>query len=271
MPSTTKKIDISRTNGFTLPELIVGLMLLTFFALISVRTVIAAHRFLPGRTVEVSGVDLPIAPSISAFTAAVHLHSVFTERLRQARAVYVFGGSHQGIASTASRCAVAPLALRGLPEIDDFPAGLPLDTLAFHQAYASQLGSGETAPARDDFTVVIVGAVNGALKVTALAQVRSSNVVLHDGSSSENFVRRTVDLYDISGESRNYSFLERAELAKESAVGAHHFWYRYAEGRVAEEGPATVIFPDPWPWARAASGPAMPAVSRFVYCVCVDA
>jgi len=259
------------TGGFTLPELIVGIVLGMFFALISVRTIIAAHQLLPGRAVIVNGTTLPIAPSLSAFSAAVHLHSVFSERIRAARAIYVFGGSHQSIAPTASRCSVAPLATKALPLIDSFSAGLPLDAYAFREAYSAQLGPAEATPNAADFTVLVIGSVNGVLQTTVLVQVRSSNLSANDGASSGDFVRRVVDLYDISGESLNYSFLEKASTAADEAVGAHHFWYRYFEGRVAEEGPITVTFPDPWVWTHPGPSAEIPALSRFVYCLPVSA
>lgn len=269
MRSITKSSEGPR--GFTLPELIVGVVLVMFFALISIRTVIAAHQLLPGRAVAINGTILPIAPSLSAFSAAVHLHTVFSERIRMARAIYVFGGSHQSISPTASSRSVAPLAAKALPLIESFAAGLPLDAYAFREAYASQLGSAETAADAGDFTVLVIGTVNGLLQVTALAQVRSTKLSANDGASSGDFVRRVVDLYDVSGEPLNYSFLEKAAIAEEEAVGAHHFWYRYFEGRVAEEGPVTVTFPDPWVWSRSGLGAATPALSRFVYCLPISA
>lgn len=261
----------TRARGFTIPELIVGIVLVSFFALVSIRTVIAAQQLLPGKTVFVSGVVLPIAPSLPAFADAVRVHAVFTQRIQTARAIYVFGGSHQGIPATASRCSVAPLSIHTLPSIDTFSAGLPMDAFAFLEAYSSQLGSAELARDPADFTVLIIGSINGEVKVTSLVQVRTSNVSLRDGASAGDYVRRSVDLYDISGESLNYSFLEKAALAEEEAVGAHHFWYRYSEGRVAEEGPTVVTFPDPWCWSQGTAKSAMPALSRFVYCVSVSA
>jgi hypothetical protein len=253
-----------------MPELIVGIVLVTFFALISIRTVIAAQQLLPGRAALVGGVVLSIAPSLPAFADAVRVHTVFIQRIQAARAVYVFGGSHQGIPANASRRSLAPLSIQGLPMIDTSSTGLPTDAFAFLEAYSSRLGTAEVAYDPADFTVVVLGVIGGTVKVTSLVQVRTSRVSLADGASSGDYVQRTVELYDISGESLNYSFLEKAALAAEEAVGAHHFWYRYSEGRVAEEGPCVVTFPDPWSWSQVSLSSPMPALSRFVYCLPVS-
>lgn len=257
--------------GFTLPEVIVGLALLAGFLLLCIGVVQAAQRLLPGRSVVAEGMDLPIAPSPGAFADAVKLHSVFLERLGAARAVYVFGGTHQGLPTEASRLNGRPLSLSALPTIATFSAGLPLDGYAFHQAYATQLGAFDESRAADDFTVLIVGPSNGQLAVTALVQVRSRSVAPERQGEPIEWVSRSTTLYDVSGDTWNCAFVEKASLASAQAVGARHFWHRYAEGRVAEEGPTMAVFPDPWLYAgnRGAENEA-PPFSRFTYFLAVN-
>ena len=88
-----------------------------------------------------------------------------------------------------------------------------------------------------------------------------------DGSAANNYVRRETNLYDVSGDNLTCSFLEKANSAAVSSVGARHFWYRYDEGRVAEEGPALTTFPDLWNFAGDRVGDIIPSPSHFVYCL----
>jgi len=267
MRSITETSLGMRRAAFTIPELIAGIVLTTFFALMTIRIVIAAKQLLPGRATTVAGVVIPIAPSVPSFADAVRLHSVFIKRLHGTRAAYVFGGEHEGIPATASRCSLAPLNMQSVPLITDVSRGLPMDAYAFREIYSLQLGAQETKANAQDFTVLLVGALNGALQATTLIQVRSVNISLKDGASSEDLIRREVDLYDVTEGQLSYIFLEKAGLAAEAAVGARHFWYRYAEGKIAEEGPAVVVFPDPWLWSQPDANSDLPSLSRFVYCL----
>ncbi len=255
-------------RGFTIPELIIGVSLVALLTLMSVGMVIAAHQLMPGRSVAINGVDVPIAPSPEAFADAVRFHRVFTERLHSGRAVYVLGGTHQSLPPTASRCSGAPLKIQALPVIDKFDAGLPEDAYGFYQSYQSILGGMETTPSSSaDFSILIIGILDQKLQVTALVQVRSHSVALNDGAAAGSFLERTAQLYDVSGDTLSYSFLERESIAAQSAVGARHFWYRYEENRVAEEGPAVAVFPDPWIFAGSVGRTPLSALSRFVYCL----
>lgn len=266
-----KRLSI-RWKAFTLPEVIVGVSLLGLFLLMCVGLVRAGKRLLPGSAVSVDGTILPIAPSPGAFADAVKLHGAFIDRLNTARAVYVFGGSHEGLPSGASRLNGAPLAASSLPTILTFTAGLPQDAYAFFQAYSAQLGSvaGVSSPA--DFTVLVVGPWNGQLAVTALVQVREHRVTLEDQESPTAWVRRDTTLYDVSGDTWSCAFVEKAAVAATDAVGAKHFWYRYDEGRVAEEGPVVAVFPDPWLYAgsRATLREEAPPFSRFTFVLSVN-
>lgn len=261
-----------RCSGFTLAEAIVGIALLGMFLMLCIGLIRAGKRLLPGSALAIGGEVLPVAPSPAAFAESVKLHSVLIERLTTARAVYVLGGSHQGLPGGASRLNAAPLATTSLPAIETFRAGLPVDAYAFQQAYASQLGPMATAGSPADFTVVIVGPSSGRLAITTLVQVRERRVSGEDQSLPNEWMRRETQLYDISGDTWKCSFLEKASQASSAGVGARHFWYRYEEGKVAEEGPVVAVFPDPWLYAgtRGADHDVPPPVSRFTYFLSVN-
>lgn len=258
--------------GFTLPEVIIGVALLSVFMFMCIGLVRAAKRLLPGVALSVEGEVLPIAPSPSAFASAVKLHGALIERLTEARAVYVFGGSHEGLPSTASRQAGAPLETSSLPTIAAFSAGLPLDAYAFQQAYASQLGPFVKTGAAADFSVVLIGPWNNQLAITALIQVRERPIAGEESSSPQSWMRRETVMYDISGDTWTCAFLEKTATMLSASVGARHFWYRYEEGLVAEEGPVMAVFPDPWLYGgtRGVANDEPPPFSRFTYFLSVS-
>lgn len=267
--STARRSDDH--SGFTIAEVVVGVMLLGSFLLMCVGVVRAAKRALPGAEVSLGGETLPIAPSPGAFASAVKLHGVFLERLASARAVYVLGGTHQGLPAGASRLSGAPLAAEGLPTIPSFSPGLPTDAYGFYQLYSAHLGATATASAPSDFSVLIVGPWNGRLGLTALVQVRERRLVAGDQESSEVWIRRDTVLYDISGDGEALSFVEKEGVAAAEAVGARHFWHRYEEGRVADEGAVVAVFPDPWLYVgtRTTNREQIPPYSRFTYVLAV--
>jgi hypothetical protein len=250
--------------AFTLPELIVGIVLLAFILFMSIGVLLAGKRLLPGRSIQAGEETLALAPSPGVFADAVAFHAQLIERLSSARAVYVFGGTHRGLPAAASRLGDRALQTQVLPVLGDVRTGLPLDSHAFFDRYSSALGARESGGNMADFSVLIIGELNGRVGATALVQVRSRP--LPDDNTS--FIRREAVLYDSSGGAWRYVFAERADAASIAAVGATHFWYRFEEGRVAEEAPVLATFPDPWLYANSGAienGTQSPAFSRFVY------
>lgn len=265
--------SLTGLQGYTVAEIIVVVGLLGLIALLAIGTIIAAKQLTPGRALQVGAETLALAPSPSAFADAVRLQSVFSDRISGATAIYVFGGSHQGLPAGASRLGDAPLSRRSLPEIAGFPKGLPLDAHDFYTVYEAKLGIKEDVSGPADFTVLTVGPVDGQLAVTSMLQVRGANIPVLDGGSERIYARREAELYDISGEKLAYAFLENGELANLDAVGARHFWLRYSEGRVAEEAPALVVLPDPSLYAgepAAVKSAPTSAFSRFTYFLAVS-
>lgn len=268
-----------RRSAFTVPELIIGITLAGLLCALALSVVLTAKRLLPGRTLQVEGEVLPLAPSSGAFSEAIALHAEFLRKLDTATAVYVLGGEHRGLPASASRLAGAPLAAQALPYVAHFGAGLPLDGFAFYQAYQAELGPTERGRP-EDFSVLVIGRVGDAgLAVTALAQVRVREVTVAGPERGRSFLRCEVRLYSETGAKWRYAFLEHPGLETASPSGARHFWYRYDEGRVAEEGPVVAVFPDPYRYAglRSSSAepqsfaePEVPPLSRFVYLLSVN-
>jgi hypothetical protein len=217
---------------------------------------------------------LAIAPSPAVFGEAVRLHGQLLQRLTAARAVYVFGGTHRGLPEGASRLGGKPLALSAIPTLDlSAPAALTTDAWGFYQAHQAELGRMVESPNPEDFTVVLVGPWGGRLAVTAVVQVRTVAVQAGTESEPEWFTRREARLYDASGDAFGYVYVERPDVSRIAAVGASHFWHRYAEARVAEEGPVLAVFPDPSLYAGARGGASsgeIPPFSRFAYVMAVN-
>lgn len=256
--------------AFALGELIVVLMLAGIVTAALLAGLIALVNGLHPRALVVSGQPVPLAPTFAAFPAAVRLHEALTREFMQARAVYVFGGIHPSLPGTERAATVGPLAAQTLPSISDFSAGLPLATVEFYDRFSGELGSLATAPARDAYSVLVVGERAGTLAVTCLVQV--ARVDLPADEAGGPYVLRDVKLWT-SGETQGYVFAERA-AGGGAFVGAVHTWLRHDSATgIFEEGPACVVFPDPWLYA-AASGTspldAAPPFSRFSYFVPVS-
>ena len=243
------------------------------FLLLGLSVVLSGKRLLPGATLQVGQEMLPLAPSPAAFSDAVKLHGQLLRRLERARAVYVFGGDHEAIPAHASRRQGRPLALNALPVLE-IGAETPLlmDAYGFHAAHAAVLGAYDTNRSSEDFTVLVLGEWEGTLRATALVQVTQRVISAEVETEREPLIRRQVTTYDASGEVLQYAFLERENRREAARVGARHFWHRYDEAKVAEEGPALVSFPDPWIYGgrRSQEGVEAPLHSRFIYVLAVS-
>ena len=268
---------LASSDAFTLSEVIVALLLAGGVLFMGINLILAGKRLLPGREIEVGSSILPLAPSPAAFSEAVKIHSILMERTMDARAIYVFGGQHEGLPEGALRRSGRPLAAQALPQLTVGLEQLHADAFGFHRAHEDVLGPMQADAGPEDFSVIVVGPRNGTLQVTALVQVRSVPVGADDSGIGEELVRRDTILFDVSGDRWTCSFVERAVAASAARVGARHHWYRYDEGRVAEEGPALIVFPDPWLHAGHTSNQnvetplfTIPAFSRFVYLLAVS-
>lgn len=237
-----------------------------------VSALIALVRTMQPQSVVVAGESLPIAPTFGSFPSAVRLHQTLTDRISSATAVYVLGGRHLSIPADSADALVRPLRCRSLPAIAGFVAGLPLDARSFYEAYAASLGEQEPAASPEDYTLIVVGPRGTELAVTCLAQVRRSEVVVNDGGpASARYAVRQVMLWDAEAGAQRYAFAERTTSPGGPFIGAVHTWIRYQLNGAKEEGPACVVFPDPWVFAGTVGRPDdIPAFSRFSYFLAVS-
>lgn len=253
-------------RGFVLAEVIVVLVISALVVVALLAGLVALVRGLQPQSVKLAGEELPLAPTFGSFPSAVRLHQSLTSRVATARAVYVFGGTHLSIPANSAQAQMRPLKLQGLPAIADFTAGLPMDAKTFYDLYASALGDEETAATAEDFSVAVIGTNNGALAITCFAQVRRHDLSVSDGTAATPFMAREVMLWDIDDGPLRYVYAERPAQSSHVFIGAVHTWMRYRLNAVGEEGPACVVFPDPWVYGGARGQlDDIPAFSRFSY------
>ena len=245
-------------RGFSLAEFCVVLLLLGLCGAVLLGVMAGVRRLIHAPVLLIEGRQWAVAPSFAAMPSALSFHAIFSERLAEARAVYVFGGD----AVAGSKIEVCPpLGLMGRPEFDGFPQGLPLDGASFAHAYVDRLGPVDQEAGRADFSVLCVGLREERLVVTCFVQVRSRPTSSEFGP----MVCRDVRLWDHREGVNGYAFAERGTMTSLPFVGAVHSLYT-APGAQDEEAPVTIVFPDPWLYlgARGDSGEAAPA-SRFMY------
>lgn len=256
--------------GFALGELIIVLMLGGIVTGGLLTGLIALINGLHPRSMVVAGEKIPVAPTFGAFPAAVRLHEAFTRELTNARAVYVFGGSHPSLPAGEAVADVGPLTAQALPVVTDFSAGLPLAAARFYERFGAALGGLVTGSPRETFSVLVVGERAGSLAITCLVQVGRSDLP-RDGAGGP-YVLRDVRLWTTEGMQR-YAFAERVGGGS-PFVGAVHTWLRHDPGAgTLEEGPACLVFPDPWLYGAATGAAGIestPPFSRFSYFVPVS-
>jgi hypothetical protein len=259
------------TRGFVLAEIIIVLAISSIVVLALLAGLIALIRGLQPQNVTLRGETLPIAPTFGAFPSAVRLHQAFADRMSTARAIYVFGGQHISIPSNAPAAAMRPLQAQSLPTISDFSPGLPMEAKSFYDSYGAALGDQEASSSSQDFSVAIVGPSGNALALTCLVQVRRTDLTVSDGSTATPFIVREVKLWDIETGAYRYVFAERPAQVAQLFVGAVHTWMRYRTNASGEEGPACVVFPDPWIYAGSRGrSDDVPPFSRFSYFLAVS-
>lgn len=266
-------MKVRSLHGFVLAEVILVLIISSVLIATLLAGLVALVRGMQPQAVSIAGETLPIAPTFGAFPSAMRLHQSFSDQVAAARAVYVFGGAHLSIPAEAAPAALTPLKLRSLPTLTDLSRGLPMDAKSFYDLYADVLGEGDGGVGSEDYTVICVGPVNGVLGLSCLVQVRTTTVRVTDGTAGTVFAKREVMLWTVEQpQAQRYAFLERASSGRRGFVGAVHTWVRYGDrGSIREEGPACVVFPDPWLYAGSRGQPDdLPAFSRFGYLLAVS-
>lgn len=246
-------------SAFTLPELVLVCLLGALLGgLVWAAFVFVEGAFLPKRLLE-RGEVLAQAPCFQEQAPALALHAAFREKLEQCTVAYAFGGE-AGLAEADWRGGV-PLALESVPVLGDLSPGFPRECEGFYVAYAAALGHQDKARSAEDFTVLLIGKrKDGAHGVLCLVQNRSTPL---KAEGKQGWLRREVRLWTDEGEFCRYAFAERVDAGVR--CGVVHSWFKAASNE-REEGPATVVFPDPWVFAEGVSGAKpLKAASRFSY------
>lgn len=229
-------------RAFSLAELLLALLLLALLAFLLTGVLLGLQRTMLPPAVPCGEECLVESPSFAPMPQAIELHRVFTERLRESTAVYVFGG--RGLESGEAQ-ETRPLSLGSLPDFGGFPHGLPLSAEAFQLLYGEVLGTPEAMPGASDFSVLVLGPAEGRLVTTCLVQCRSRQFVVAEQPGA--WLRRETVLLDRDLGRLRYAFAEPCDERSPSFVGAVHSWYRrQVSAGFGEEGPAHVVFPDPW-------------------------
>lgn len=258
-------------RGFILAEVIIVLVISSIVIVALLAGLIALIRGLQPQGVRVQGETLPIAPTFGSFPAAVRLHQRLTDRVARSRAVYVFGGRHLSIPADAAPAEMRPLRIQALPTITDFTPGLPMDAKEFYDLYSTALGELESNSTPEDFSIAVIGPAAEAFGITCLAQVRRTDVSISDGAEAIPFIIREVRLWDAEDGALRYAYAERPGQSAGVFVGVIHTWMRYRADAVSEEGPACVVFPDPWIYGgHRGRSDDIPAFSRFSYFLAVS-
>jgi len=257
-------LPVRRLQAFSLAELLLALLLLALLAFLLTGVLLGLQRTMLPPAVPCGEECLVESPSFAPMPQAVELHRVLVERLRGATAVYVFGG--RGLDSGEAQ-ETRPLSVSSLPDFQGFARGLPLSAEAFQAIYAENLGAPEATPGASDFSLLVLGPADGSLVSTCLVQCRSRQFVVAEQAGT--WLRRETVLFDRDLGRLRYVFAEPCDERSPSFVGAVHSWYRrQASAGFGEEGPAYVVFPDPWLLRGTdASGLQAASESHFAYLV----
>jgi len=261
----TTRSDAS-PRGFALAELLLVLLLLALLAFLLTGALLGLQRAMLPQAVVCDSEVLTESPCFAPVPDALELHRVFLSRLRGSSAVYVFGGrSLEPSEAQGSR----PLARFELPVFSGFGRGLPLNAEEFQGSYADQLGEAEVSPGEADFSVLVLGPSGGSLAATCLVQCRSRLFTMPEQPGS--WMRRETVLLDAELGRLRYVFAEPFGDQQPSFVGALHCWYRrQPQAGFGEEGPAHVVFPDPWLFKGTdASGRTLSAESHYSYLLAI--
>jgi len=260
-------------RGFVLIEVLIVLLISSVVVAAILGGLVALVRGLQPQDIVVNGEALPVAPTFGAFPSAVRLHEAFSNHVSAARATYVFGGRHLSIPANAPAAQLAPLKIQALPQIADFTAGLPMDAKSFYDTYADVLGDTEAAPNADDFSIIVIEPGDTGLTVGCLVQVRRTDVGISDGNARTDYTTREVKLWEPgTAEPLRYAYAERHGQTDPVFIGAVHTWMRFQLSPAQrEEGPACVVFPDPWVYSGSrGQADDLPAFSRFSYFLAVS-
>jgi hypothetical protein len=231
-------------------------------------------------TVTYNGQTYTQAPSFDDFHQAIDLHAAFSNAVDAADNMIVLGGtrSHPAFDPTGPSSALAEsfldTSLAAAAGSDGFQAFSSWDQRQINSSqFAAYL---TTHPDPADFTILTV---NGLSLITSITQQRrytvainGQNVVLYevthqsiDWSSGSPVLTPNA----VTGTTPTYAYrfyYGAAEDLWSMPPGVTHYWYRAdSTWDRDQEGPARVVFADPYALSGQDSGSAITPVSRFVY------
>jgi hypothetical protein len=220
------------------------------------------------------------APSFDDFRQAIDLHAAFSSATDQADSIVVLGGtrSHPAFDPTGPSSALAAtFADSALTAATGGHGAKAFSSWDQRQVNSSQFSAYLTAnPDPADFTVLTV---QGLSRITSVTQQRRYRATINN---------QVLSLYEVTHQAIDWSsgspvpvpnaatgtgptyayrfFYAAAEDIWSMAPGATHYWYRVdPTWNRDQEGPARVIFADPYAMAGQDPNSQLSPVSRFIY------
>jgi hypothetical protein len=220
------------------------------------------------------------APSFDDFGQAISLHSAFSNAVDAADSIVVLGGARShpvfdptGPSSVLSESFI-DTSLAAAAGGDGFKAYSSWDQ---RQINSSQFSSYLTTnPDPADFTILTI---QGLSQITSITQQRRYTAVINGQNLAlYEVTHQTIDWSSgspvltpnaLTGNTPTYTYrfyFTAAEDVWSMPPGATHYWYRSDTAWDRDqEGPARVIFADPYSLAGQDPGSPISPVSRFIY------
>ena len=270
------------TAGFTIPEAITYVFVFTLVmgALTALMSSLFSSQAHPQVTYNSQVYEL--APSYTNLRQAIDLHAALANALDQADSVVILGGarSHPSLDPTGPSSALlatySPTTLTAMVGGDGFTAFSSWDQRQLNSTQFS--GNLTTGQGSADCTVLTV---QGLTRITSITQQRRYTTTVNGQS---------VVLYEVTHQSIDWSsgsavlttnattgttptyYYRFYYLATEDVwsqpPGVSHYWYRYdSTWNRDQEGPAKVVFADPYIVAGDDTTAQINSVSRFIYFV----
>lgn len=276
---------MQRDGGFSIAEGIGSLIL--FAAIMAALTwaVSALFKSQAHPAVAYQGEVYTLAPSFTDFNQAVSLHAAFAQAVDQADSVIVLGGSRSHPAddpdgpSPVLADTFADPTLSAGAGSDPFQAYSSWDQRAVNSAQFASYLTTTTDPS--DFTILTV---QGLTRITSItqqrrhtAQINGENVVLYEVTHQSvdwSTGNPVLTANAVTSQRPTYFYRIYYDAAEDNwtqAPGVAHTWFRTDTAwNRDQEGPARVIFADPYVLAGRDGTAQVTAVSRFVYFIPVN-
>jgi hypothetical protein len=277
-----KPVSSFGREGFTLVEAIAGMVLFTLMMAALTYGTATLFKSQSQPSVAYNGQIYALAPSFGEFNKAVTFHQNFVQAMDQADSILVLGGqrSHPTLdpvgPSSALNEGFADTTLAAASGSDAFQGFASWDQREINATQFDPYLT--TSPDPADFTILTV---QGQSRITSITQhrrytatINSVNVVLYEAtyqmidwsSGAPVFVPNPATGTTPTSSYRIYYAAN--EDTWQQPPGATHFWYRTDPAWDRDqEGPARVIFADPFVLAGQDAQAQVTSVSQFAYFV----